>query len=223
MSQLKLFTGSAVSPTILSNAAVQLTFIGSAPGPFFNYFDLYPVEASSNLREWTPLDTALRTNSSGLPLRFLDLEAAGLALRFYRTPTNHLITALPKPTGPYPVGRIDRLLVDTNRPDRLPFMISIWYPVAPVAGVLPGLALESEIGGDAFYWGSGFTFIFQAARGYALPFAPVAATGLLPGHHLLTGLRRAADGEHRQDREPRQPRLRCRRHRPSRFLRVGAA
>jgi hypothetical protein len=118
------------SLTILSNASAQLTLSGSAPSSFINYFDLYPVEASSNLRDWTAIGTALRTNSSALPLRFLDPEAARLALRFYRTPTNHLITALPKPTGPYPVGRIDRLLVDTNRPDRLPFMISIWYPAA---------------------------------------------------------------------------------------------
>ena len=63
--------------------------------------------------------------------------------RFYRTPTNHFTAAYPRPTGPYPVGRIDRLITDPTRRNRHglstngSFAITVWYPAASTAGQRP--------------------------------------------------------------------------------------
>ncbi|MBM3882928.1 MAG: hypothetical protein FJ387_24935 [Verrucomicrobia bacterium] len=73
------------------------------------------VEASTNLANWTPLATLLRTNDDPDPLLFQDTNAAGLSQRFYRTSTNHLLTAFPKPSGPFAVGTVDRVMLDPAR------------------------------------------------------------------------------------------------------------
>ena len=67
---------------------------------FRQMFDLYVVEASSNLVDWTPLATLLRTIDDPDPLLFQDSNAAGLGQRFYRIFPDHLLTAFPKPGGP---------------------------------------------------------------------------------------------------------------------------
>src|SRR5881396_2752905 len=56
-------------------------FTGTISNQFMQMFDLYPVEASSNLAEWTRLALLLRTNNDPNPLLFQDPNAAGLSRR----------------------------------------------------------------------------------------------------------------------------------------------
>ena len=97
---------------------------GEVNGPIGPYYDLYPLEVSSNLVDWSPLVTLRRTNAALAQLNFVDSEAARFHSRFYRMPTNHFATYLPAPTGPFPIGVTSRLLTDASRPNRRPFMIS---------------------------------------------------------------------------------------------------
>lgn len=41
---------------------ISLELQGNAPSLFLKYFDTYPIEASTNLVDWTPLTTLVRTN-----------------------------------------------------------------------------------------------------------------------------------------------------------------
>jgi len=75
---------------------------GTISNQFMQMFDLYPVEASTDLADWTRLALLLRTNNDPNPLLFQDPNAAGLNRRFYRTFTNYLITMFPNPSGPLP-------------------------------------------------------------------------------------------------------------------------
>lgn len=104
---------------------------------FMQMFDLYPVEASENLIDWTSLAWLLRTNNNPAPLLYTDPGAGGFNARFYRTFTNHLITGFPKPAGPFTVGTFSRILTDSSRGNRYgigtnsSFMSTFWYPAAP--------------------------------------------------------------------------------------------
>jgi dienelactone hydrolase len=130
---------------------ISLNLAGVVPRPFTNYYDIYPLEASTNLVDWSPLAMLQRTNNSADALSYLDHEATSIDKRFYRTPTNFLITAFPKPTGPYPVGTVSRLLTDPSRTNRynIPtnssFMVTFWYPAEARAGVLPVAYGEKEV------------------------------------------------------------------------------
>jgi hypothetical protein len=68
---------------------------GTVSNQFMQMFDLYLVEASANLVDWRPMALLLRTNNNPAPLLFPDTNALVLNQRFYRTPTNHLLTAFP--------------------------------------------------------------------------------------------------------------------------------
>jgi dienelactone hydrolase len=74
---------------------------------------------------------------------YTDPEAAKSDRRFYRTGTNHLITAMLNPTGPHSVGMVNRWLTDPTRRNRFgistngSFMVMIWYPAVPEPGRLP--------------------------------------------------------------------------------------
>ena len=101
-----------------------------------------------------------RTNSATNELTFVD-TAAGTSARFYRVPTNHYTAAYPAPTGPYPVGRIDRLVTDPTRRNRYgistngSFAITVWYPAAPAAGQRPARWFEEVVARDtssASFW-----------------------------------------------------------------------
>ena len=48
---------------------------GAVSNRFMQAFDLYPVEASSDLVNWTRLGLLLRTNNDPNPLLFVDAEA----------------------------------------------------------------------------------------------------------------------------------------------------
>ena len=130
---------------------ISLSLEGVGPRPFTNLYDIYPLDASTNLVDWSPLAMLQRTNASLDALSYLDPDATNFDKRFYRTPTNFLITAFPKPTGPYPVGTVSRLMTDPSRSNRynIPtnssFMVTFWYPVEARAAVLPEAYGEKEV------------------------------------------------------------------------------
>lgn len=143
-----------------ADGVVNLTFTGAVSKRFQPFFDLYPVEVSTNLLDWQALALLQRTNSATNELTFID-PAAETPMRFYRVPTNHYTAAYPKPTGPYPLGRIDRLVTDPTRRNRYgistngTFAISVWYPAAPTAGQRPARWFEEVMARDtssASYW-----------------------------------------------------------------------
>ena len=186
-------TGLAPRP----DRSMVLTLDGSVSGlfslpatvsnAFMQMFDLYPVEASTNLTDWARLALLLRTNNNPNPLRFPDTNAANFNLRFYRTPTNFLVTGFPLPTGPFPVGTLSRILTDSSRSNRYgiktnsSFMSTFWYPAAPArAGRLPGPYTDRAVAGDwnwYSYWGwaSQWATIMPACVAHSVPGAPVAA------------------------------------------------
>ena len=144
-----------------AGGVVKLTFTSGVSQRFQPFFDLYPVEVSTNLVDWQALVLLQRTNSVTNEPTFLDPAAVEAPMRFYRIPTNHYIAAYPKPTGPYPVGRIDRLVTDPTRRNRYfvstngSFAISIWYPAAPTAGQRPARWFEEVVARDTSsvsYW-----------------------------------------------------------------------
>ena len=152
---------SAVSQTIphrittikkLPDQTITLQLLGSASYQFRPYYDMFLLDSSSNLVDWTPLPYFLRTNSSGGLLPYVDSDADTThGGRFYRALTNCLPTALPKPTGAYAVGSTSLLLTDPSRTNRYnnatnsSFMISLWFPAHPAAGILPAVYLESRL------------------------------------------------------------------------------
>jgi dienelactone hydrolase len=154
---------------------------GTISNQFMQMFDLYPVEASTNLINWSPLALLLRTNNNPHPLPFQDTNAAGLGERFYRTFTNHLLTAFPKPSGPFPVGTVDRMMIDPARtnlyrytPATNAFMVTFWYPAdPPAAGVLPAAMWDQRLAAD--------TGIYSYA-GYDTRWAQIAPN--LVGHRF---------------------------------------
>ena len=121
-----------------------MSFTGETTALFGPYYDLYPLEASSNLVDWAPLVTLQRTNTALDTLRFVDTDAPEFSQRFYRTPTNALATPDPQPTGPYPVGTFSMLLTNTNR-SNAKFMVTFWYPAVAQAGVLPAKYVEPQV------------------------------------------------------------------------------
>jgi dienelactone hydrolase len=156
---------------------ISLTVTSAVPSSFLNYHDLFPIDASQNLVDWTPLVTLFRTNHLTVATTLVDTDAPGLPDRFYRTPTNQLFTAIPPPDGPYRVGVVTRLFTDLSRTNRYvstngSFMASIWYPAQATAGVVPGLYVDPHIaalGGNYC-----FTAKYALMHDHALPGVPVA-------------------------------------------------
>jgi dienelactone hydrolase len=146
------------SIAVPADRSVQLTLGGGLSKRFQSFFDLYPIDVSSNLVDWTRLVMLARTNSSTNALTYIDTEARNSDKRFYRTATNNLITPFRQPTGPFPVGTVSRLLTDPSRRNRYgistngSFMISVWYPAIPEAGVLPGPLNASPLAEDPWVW-----------------------------------------------------------------------
>jgi len=149
---------------VLPDRSVQLTLGGSVHPRFQDYFDLYPIEVSTNLIDWTPLVTLQRTNSSTNLLTYCDTAAPGSAARFYRTMGSQFITPVCQPTGPFPAGMTSRLLTDPSRRNRYgistngSFMVSIWYPAVRGPGQLPGWFEDGPLARDSAwigaYWGN---------------------------------------------------------------------
>ena len=150
--------------------SISLDLEGVVPRLLAAYYDLYPLDASTNLVDWSPLATLQRTNASLDALRFLDPDATNFDQRFYRTPTNFLITPLPKPSGPYPVGTVSRVMTD---PTRRSFMVTFWYPAEAKAGVLPEAYVESNATLYAYLNERNPSIVAQFVS-HALPGVPVA-------------------------------------------------
>jgi hypothetical protein len=164
------FGGIAVAPDLTATLSLNGSVSNLIPGltgtssyEFMQMFDLYIVEASTNLADWTRLAMLLRTNNDPNPLLFHDTNAPGLSRRFYHTPTNHLITSFFKPSGPFAVGTFDRVTIDptrTNRhrysPPTNAFMVTFWYPgESPRAGALPGPRWNKRLAADVSFWALG--------------------------------------------------------------------
>ena len=188
LSGVSLGPGQSVELSLEGSVSGMFNLTGTISNQFRQMFDIYPVEASSNLTDWTSLAHLLKVNSDSTALMFQDTNAAVLIQRFYRTPTNILLTTFPQPSGPFPVGVVDRVMSDparTNRyrysPPTNAFMVTLWYPAAPsAAGALPELGRGKRLWQDprlySIYgldqnWGK----ISAAAAGHALPASPVSA------------------------------------------------
>ena len=147
VAELKVFVAAAHSLSGIqteSNASVSLSFSGETTALFASYYDQYPLEASSDLVNWSPLATMQRSNAALNTLNFLDTNAPMFNQRFYRTPTNQLATPDPQPTGPYSVGTFSMLLTNIYRTNAQ-FMVTFWYPAVAQAGVLPAKYVDPQI------------------------------------------------------------------------------
>lgn len=163
------FRGLTISPDRTVTLALEgslgnsFNLTGTPSNQFRQIFDLYPIEASADLTDWTRLALLPRPNNDPNPLLFQDTNAAGSSRRFYRTFTNHLITAFPKPTGPFAVGTFSVVLTDSSRSNRYglktnsSFMCTLWYPAEPArSGTMPRPYNDQAVATDrAFYsfWG----------------------------------------------------------------------
>jgi hypothetical protein len=159
---------------------VSLNLAGVAPSPFAPYYDIFPLEVSTNLLDWSPLAMLQRVNDSTDAVGYRDTGARNLNQRFYRTPTNFLTTPFPKPSGPYPVGTLSRLLTDPSRirntsPTNSSFMVQFWYPAEARAGVLPEAWIEHRvIEADPSYWSPKDPSILVKLLSHAIPGLPLA-------------------------------------------------
>jgi dienelactone hydrolase len=147
---------------VLPDQSVRLTLGGGVHQRFREYFDLYPIEVSSNLTDWTPLTTLVRSNASSDALVLTDWAPSARETRFYRTPSTHFIAPHMKPTGPFPVGVVSRIITDPNLRNRYhlstngSFAVSIWYPAVARSGVLPSPLEDPRLASDpnwpSWYW-----------------------------------------------------------------------
>jgi dienelactone hydrolase len=173
--------------TLDGGVSKMFNLTGAISNQFMQMFDLYPVEASTNLLDWARLAVLLRTNNNPNPLLFQDTNAAGLDRRFYRTPTNHLLTPFPKPTGPFAVGTIDRVMIDPTRtnlyrysPRTNAFMVTFWYPADPPA---PGVQ-TAGMWNKRFAADRGF---IELIKSFGATYADVQWTNIAPnlvGHRF---------------------------------------
>jgi predicted dienelactone hydrolase len=191
VARLKVFLSNSTAHSLSgidthADGSVGLTFKGETTLPFAPYYDLYPLEASSNLVDWMPLALLQRANGEPATLRFVDADAPKFSQRFYRTPTNALVTPIPQPTGPYPVGSFSMLLTDPSRTNivrhtNYQFMITFWYPAVAQAGVFPALFVDKQVAMCGVYviaGGSSWSNRLVAFFSHSLSNAPLA-TNLL--------------------------------------------
>lgn len=131
------------SLTVSNNGMVRLVMTGGVAARFKPFLEIYPLEVSSNLVDWTTLSTLVRTNSSTNALVYVDQEAGKHGARFYRLAQTNLVTPHLAPSGPYAVGRADRTVVDPSRRNRYgistngSLAVSIWYPAVSASGHIP--------------------------------------------------------------------------------------
>ena len=182
------FSGAGITSS--EDGRILLNLTGGVAARFWPYFDVYPLEASTNLTDWTHLAWLLRTNQPPNDLLYVDSEAHALNQRFYRTFTNHLITPELPPTGPYAVGTTTRVVTDPSRTNRYgivtnsSFMISVWYPAARAGGVVPAARFDRPIAERCDFWtslyvamGCSFTNVAPHLFSYAVPEMAVKANG----------------------------------------------
>ena len=130
-------------PKVGFNGALSISLRGQAHARFNDYFNLFPLEQSSDLGSWSALGMLVRTNLSAVPTAYVGSIPPGAASGFFRTPTRQFLTPSAPPTGPHAVGRMDRWLIDPTRRNRFgvstnsAFQVSIWYPALRKAGAWP--------------------------------------------------------------------------------------
>ena len=164
----------------LPDNTIALALDGRVATSYKSYSDLYVLETTTNLKDWTPLVTLVRSNRATNEVVWIDTNVSLIEQRFYRTFTNHLITAFSKPTGPFAIGTFSRVITDPARTNRYrynnqtnSFMLTCWYPAEAQAGLLPGATYATKVAQAA-----GLDPQFKA---YALPNAPIArGTDLYP-------------------------------------------
>jgi len=162
----------------LPDHTVALHVTGRVDSVYQNYFELFPLEDSTNLQQWAALTTLLRTNANTNDLIWIDQSATNLDQRFFRVFQQHLYTPTVKPTGPYPVGKASLLLNDPSRTNRYnvptnsSFMVSYWYPALAQAGQLPGPLLDKQIAEDPNY--SSSTDLIRHFVAHSIPSADVS-------------------------------------------------
>ena len=64
-----------MSKSYLSGSTGNLPLSGGVPPRFRPFFDLYPIEVSTTLTDWTPLTTLVRSNASTNALFYVDTGA----------------------------------------------------------------------------------------------------------------------------------------------------
>ena len=144
------------SVAVQSGSPATVTLAGNAPSAFRAYSELYPLEASTNLADWLLVGCLQHTSSPPAVLTFVDTNASEFNRRFYRTPSNALVTPFPKPSGPFAVGTFSRVISDPARTNAYrysnqtnAFMLTCWYPAKPQAGLLPAAAWDKQVAADA--------------------------------------------------------------------------
>jgi len=155
--------------------SVSLSLAGETTATFAPYYDLYPLAASSDLVNWSPLAMLQRSNTALATLGFRDTNAPQFGQRFYRTPTNALLTPDPPPAGPYPVGTFSMELTNSRR-SNAEFMVTFWYPAVAQAGILPARYVEPQVVDSQYDFGSSMNFDSQVAAffSHSLSNAPLA-------------------------------------------------
>lgn len=142
-------------PSVEDNR-VTVSISGRASGAFVRYFELFPLELSHDLRSWQLAALLTRTNASADVVRFT-LDSALPESAYFRTPSNNLVTPLPPPSGPYPVGTFSRLLTDFSRTNQVrhtnqQFMVTFWYPTDQTAARLPSSYVDRAFAGPLSTW-----------------------------------------------------------------------
>jgi dienelactone hydrolase len=149
--------------TLDGSVSNMFNLTGTISNQFNQMFDLYPVEVSEDLITWRGLAWLRRTNDNPAPLIFDDTNAATMAQRFYCTYTNQFLTFYPAPTGPFPVGTVDRVMIDPARtnlyryvPPTNAFMVTFWYPAStPPAGTMPIHPFGKRLAADPTFYPDG--------------------------------------------------------------------
>jgi hypothetical protein len=144
-----------VTIQLVGSVSNMFGLVPSVQTQWLQMFDLYPMEASPDLAQWTCPVTLQRAVGDSSPLSWQDPNGTTEAAGFYRTPSNFLVTPFPISTGPYAVGKVVRILTDPSRTDRynIPtnssFMCTIWYPAnPPEARTLPAPYTDTAVARD---------------------------------------------------------------------------
>lgn len=147
---------------------------------FKTYYNVFQVESSANLMEWAALATVVRTNAATNEVDYLDGPGADARRRFYRTPSNPVVSPFLLPTGSNVVGTFSRMLTDSSRKNRFgistnsSFMVTFWYPAQPrsVGGATLARYSDRQIAERSTYWGA-YTNRVPALVTHALPDVPI--------------------------------------------------
>ena len=158
-------------PIVLPGLGVRIEAAGTNAAIFRNYLDLYPIEASTDFDRWELLGLLVRTNRAGVPFpSWLDAEGAIRSHRFFRTPAEPFGTPIPPPTGPHRIGTLVRKVENPSNPLRKAFMVSVWYPAVPEAGVPLSRYMDEK---NAALW--------DRALGRSVSLSPVSRSYAFPG------------------------------------------